>query len=299
MTIASIKPGSAVSEIVTSCGRTSLPSTVLTGPEETHHERTGRVVVDLAGRANLLDPGVVHHRDGVGDLHRLLLIVRHQDGGHALLVVQPPQPAPELGPHVGIERAERLVEQQHLRLDRQRPGQGHALTLPARELVGPLLGPLREPDQGQQLLDAGAHLGRLALADLEAEGHVVEHGHVRERGVVLEHEADAAILGTRPGDVPVRDPDDALVGRLQAGDDPQQRRLARAARTEQRGQRALGNLERDVFERDEVPEPLGDAFYVDPHRASFVLEPNIVISSSTAIESTANSVAAAYTLVVT
>ena len=54
-----------------------------------------------------------------------------------------------------------------------------------------------------------------------------------------------------------------------------------------------GNLERDVLERDEVTELLGDSFYFDSHRASCLLEPNIVINSSTAIESTASSVAAA------
>src|SRR5262249_26460987 len=122
---------------------------------------------------------------------------------------------------------------------------------------------------------------------------VVEDGHVRERGVVLEHEADAAILRARVGDVLLGDLHDAPVGLLEAGDDPQERRLARAARPEQRGQRALGDLERDAVERDELTELLGDVLYLDPHRASFVREPNIVINSSTAIEITANSVAAA------
>ena len=116
---------------------------------------------------------------------------------------------------------------------------------------------------------------------------------------MLEDEPDAAILGTRARHVVAGDPHYAVVGLLEPGDDPQQGRLPRAAWPEQRGQPAFGHLERDVLERHEVTEPLGDSFYLNPHRASFVLEPNIVINSNTAIDSTANSVAAAYTLVVT
>ena len=95
-----------------------------------------------------------------------------------------------------------------------------------------------------------------ALADAQAEGDVVPHRHVLEGGVVLEHEADAAVLGRharsrpRPGSRP------AGVGLLEARDHSQQRRLAAAARPEQRGQRAVGHLDRDVVEGDEVPELL-------------------------------------------
>ena len=68
------------------------------------------------------------------DLHGLLLVVGHEDGGHVHLVVEPAQPCAQLLAHRGVERAERLVEQQHLGLDRQRPRERHALALPAREL---------------------------------------------------------------------------------------------------------------------------------------------------------------------
>jgi hypothetical protein len=34
-----------------------------------------------------------------------------------------------------------------------------------------------------------------ALRQLQAEGHVVEHGHVRVQRVVLEHHRDVALLG--------------------------------------------------------------------------------------------------------
>ena len=49
------------------------------------------------------------------------------------------------------------------------------------------------------------------------------------------------------------------------GDDAQQRRLARAGRTEQRQQRAVRHLEADVVEGDEVAEALGDVLDIDAH----------------------------------
>ena len=46
------------------------------------------------------------------------------------------QPATQVLPDLGVERAERLVEQEDARLDRERAGERHALPLAARELVG-------------------------------------------------------------------------------------------------------------------------------------------------------------------
>ena len=100
-------------------------------------------------------------------------------------------------------------------------------------------------------------LGLRPLADRQPEGDVVAHGHVLERGVVLEHEADAALLRRQLRRVAAGDDDRAGVGLLEPGDDPQQRRLAASRGPEQRGQRAVGHLERDVVERGEVAEPLG------------------------------------------
>ena len=121
--------------------------------------------------------------------------MRDEDARHVDLVVQPAQPLPQLLPHLGVEGAERLVEQQHLRLDRQRPGQGHALPLAAGELRGIAICQPVQPNQVQQFLTRAFDLGCSAAADAQAEGHVLEHGHVAEQGVVLEDEADVAIAG--------------------------------------------------------------------------------------------------------
>ncbi len=196
--------------------------------EEAHDERVRGPVVELARVADLLDVGVVHDRDVVGDGERLLLVVGDQQGRHVDLLVQAAQPLAQLGADLGVQRAERLVEQQHLRLDRQRSGERHALALSAAELGRVALGEAAEADDLEQLVDAlvGLLLGR--LADLQPEADVVVHGHVLERRVVLEDEPDPALLRRDVRDVLAEDRDGPGIGVLEPADDPQQRRLAGA-----------------------------------------------------------------------
>ena len=154
---------------------------------------------DLVGRADLLDAALVQDGDAVGELQRLVLVVGDEDGGVAGRVVELAQPAAQLLAHLGVERAERLVEQQHPRLDRERAGQRDALALAAGELAG--IAVLPGPSswtRSSRSVDAAADLalrpGALApRPHPQAEGDVVEHGHVAEQRVVLEDEADMAL----------------------------------------------------------------------------------------------------------
>ena len=82
--------------------------------DEAHDELVGRRVVDLPRGADLLDVARAHHRDPVGDLHRLLLVMGDEHGRRALFVVEASQPRAQLGADDRVQRAERLVEQQHL-----------------------------------------------------------------------------------------------------------------------------------------------------------------------------------------
>ena len=234
--------------------------------DEAHHELVGGHLVEVARRANLLDPAVVENHDLLRHLHRLFLVVRDEDRGHVDLLVQAPQPGPQLLAHRGVERAEGLVEQQHARLDGERPGERHALTLAAGELGRVAVGEAFQVDEAEQLVDPVARLVLGGLADLEAEGDVVAHRHVLERRVVLKDEADAALAGGGHGRVLAGDEHAAAVRVLQARDHAQQRRLAAAARPEQRRQRSVRDLERHVVERDEVAEVLRGSLHLDAHR---------------------------------
>ena len=91
----------------------------------------------------------------------------------------------------------------------------------------------------------------------QAEGDVLEHRHVREHGVVLEHHREAA-LARRAGRLTSRPPiSDAPGGlRLEAGDDAQQRGLAAAGRAEQGDELAVGDGERHLLQRATEPKIL-------------------------------------------
>ena len=181
--------------------RTRPPETV-TGKrarfaDEAEHEGRGRRVVDLVGGADLLDPALAHHHHAVGELHRLLLVVGDEDGGVPGAVVDLAEPAAQLAPHFCVERAERLVEEEHARLDGERSGKRDALPLTAGELTGIALFQARQLHEVEQIQNALSDLRprrpARARPDFQAEGDVVEHRHVAEERVVLEHEADVPL----------------------------------------------------------------------------------------------------------
>ena len=141
--------------------------------DEAHHELVGGLLVEVARRADLLDAAVVEDDDLLGDLHRLLLVVRDEDGRHVHLVVEAAQPGAQLLAHRGVERAERLVEQQHPRLDGERARQRHALALAAGELRRVAVGEAVEVHELEQLVDARLDLVLGPLADRQPERDVL------------------------------------------------------------------------------------------------------------------------------
>ena len=115
----------------------------------------------------------MHHDDLVRELERLLLVVGDEQTRDAELAVQLVEPAAKVLAHLRVERTERLVEQQHLGLRRERPRERDPLALPARELVRVALGERRQLDEVEQLADPlFARLLRL-LAHPQTERDVV------------------------------------------------------------------------------------------------------------------------------
>ena len=131
---------------------------MLADAQEPGDVRRGGPRVDLLRRADLLDRPSAHHRDPVGHGERLLLVVRHVDERDADLALELPQLELQVLAELGVERAERLVEQQHLRVEHQRPGQGDALLLAAGELRRTALGEIADADELERLADAAVGL---------------------------------------------------------------------------------------------------------------------------------------------
>jgi hypothetical protein len=126
-----------------------------------------------------------------------------------------------------------------------------------------------ELDEVEEAEDAAADLGlgraRPAGADAQAEGDVLEHRHVLEERVVLEHEAHPALLHGGPRGVLLAEEHRAFGRRFEAGEDAKQRRLAGAGGAEQRQELAGADVEVDAVQRREARELLGDLANLDVH----------------------------------
>ena len=97
-----------------------------------------------------------------------------------------------------------------------------------------------------------------------SEGDVVVDGHIRPQGIVLEQEADLALVGRNVdahGAVEnhlVPDRDTAAGGRFQTGNHAQRGRLAAAGRAEQRHEGVVPDDEVQVLHGVEFAPALGD-----------------------------------------
>ena len=110
------------------------------------------------------------------------------------LAVDVPHELEDLGARVGVELAGRLVGEEHLRLVRQGDRHGHALLLAAAEALGPMIRPLPQPDQREQLARAIPPRAAVATVEDHRQLDVLGRRQVGQqvaRGL-LPHEADDA-----------------------------------------------------------------------------------------------------------
>ena len=167
--------------------------------DEPRDVRRGGVPGHLRGRALLDEPAALDHQQPVGQHHRLERVVgdqhdRSREGAEVLA-----QEAADVDARARVERGHRLVEQQHLRLRGQHPGQRDPLRLPSRELGRRPAGEVAEPQAREPRDRLGAGLRPRGAGRPRSEGDVVAHVEVREEPVVLEDDTDGALLGGQVG----------------------------------------------------------------------------------------------------
>ena len=226
-----------------------------------------RLLVEVGRRAELLDPAGVHDRDPVRHRHRLFLVVRDVDEGDPDVVLDRLQLELHLLAQLQVERAERLVEQQHARLVHERAGQRDALLLAARELARLALLETREADEVEDVDTRPRTTLAAHAAAPQAEGDVLEDRQVREERVRLEDGVHVALVRRLAGDRLVAEVDRPLGRLLEAADHAQRRRLAAARGAEQREEAAALDLEREVVDGRDVVEALRDVLQPDVGRA--------------------------------
>ncbi|MNL48233.1 hypothetical protein D3C87_1710730 [compost metagenome] len=148
---------------------------------------------------NLLNISLTHYDHAIGNFHRLFLIVRHEHAGKFQLFMQLSQPATQLFTHLCIQRAKGLIKQQNLRLNRQRTRQGHTLFLSTGKLRRETVGQMGQLHHLQQFGDFrfdGRRIRTLATRKhAQAKSDIVEHRHMAEQRIVLEHKTHFTIAG--------------------------------------------------------------------------------------------------------
>ncbi|MNY27259.1 hypothetical protein D3C86_1611560 [compost metagenome] len=184
--------------------------------------------------------------------------MRDDDEGQAEFLLQVHQF--ELGflAQLLVERAERLVQQQHFRPLGERTRQCNALALTAGKLVRLALGKFFELHQLEHLADALGDVGLRHAVLLQTEGDVGLDGHMRKQRIGLEHHVDRPPVGRNAGKA-LAVKDDLAGGRLlEAGQHAQQCRLSAARRTQECKELARVDVERKIVDGYEIAERLGD-----------------------------------------
>ena len=218
--------------------------------DELGDERRRGRAVHLRGRAHLLDAAAVHHRDVVGDRERLFLVVRDVERRDPELELDAPDLLAQLHAHLCVERRERLVEEQHARLDRERARERDALLHAAGELMRIAVARVPEADELEQLARRASRRSALSRPRIfkpySTFCRAVMFGKSEYAWKTMPM---SRLFGGDARDVLAVDDDPARVGAVEAGDEPQRRRLAAARRPEQREELALAELDLDAVER--------------------------------------------------
>ena len=151
---------------------------------------------------------------------------------------------------LGVEVRQRLVQQEHGRVDDQGAGQRHPLLLPARQLPRQPLLQRVEPHQAQRFPHPRVALGAADPAHLQPERDVGGHVHVREQRVGLEHHAGVARVRRLARHVLAADQHAPGGRRHEARDHAERGGLAAARGAEQRHHLALRHVEIHALHRD-------------------------------------------------
>src|SRR6266540_849619 len=191
-------------------------------------------------REHLCDPTrpARQEHDAVAQPGGLPDVVGHEQHGQATVAPESLELVVQQVAGHRVEGAERLVHEQHIGVLRERAGELHALTHTPGELVGQLLVEASQVHQIEQLVDAGAPLPPVDLAQPKGQLDVAAHGEPREQCRLLEHQRRSSLHVDR-----------AARRLVQAGRQVQQRALAATRRAEQADELARGDFERHPVER--------------------------------------------------
>jgi len=137
------------------------------------------------------DAALIDDDDAIGERHGLGNIMRDEHGGEFLLAPDALQQKLHFDAGERVERAERLIQRQDLRMGDKRPRQRNTLLLAAGKHIRPLTRPIPQAhliEDGKRLF-----LRRLAPGDAgQPHGNVIRDTLPRQETRLLKHHAGAA-----------------------------------------------------------------------------------------------------------
>ena len=150
-------PPSSSTTVRPSFPRRASPISTTAPAKSATKEEAGRAE-SSAGAAALHHPPPVQHADRIPEQRRLAEVVGDENRRDRRAAKRLGQPARRVGPRLRVESRQRLVEEQHARLRRQRARQRDPLTLATRDLRGPRVGKPPHAERAEQLDGAIARL---------------------------------------------------------------------------------------------------------------------------------------------
>ena len=220
--------------------------------DEACDEQVQRMVKDLLRRADLLNEAVAHDDDAVAQRHSLGLVVGDVDEGGVDAGAQLDDLRTHLVTQLCIEVGQRLVHQQNLRITHDGAADGDTLTLTAGQRLRLAVEVFGDAENLGGLVDLLLDLLLGDLLELQGEGHIFKHGHVRIQCIVLENHCNVSVLGRNVVDQTVADVQFALGDLLEAGDHTQGRGLAAAGRADQNDKFTILDVQRELLNGDDA-----------------------------------------------
>jgi hypothetical protein len=235
--------------------------------DEARDRERVRRAIKLLRRGDLQKPPGLHHRDPVRERHRLGLIMGDVERGRGGAGVKRAELRQHALAQMHVEVRQRLVHQDETGLRREAARQRHALLLAAREFVRAASREGGQLDGRQRLRRPRRDLGGRTLARPQGIARVLRDRHVRPQRVGLEDDADVPVfwrgVPVARGDDHAVDPNVAVVDPLQPREQPEERGLAAAGRSQHGDELAMGDRERDAVHRLRRAEGLGDGAEFD------------------------------------
>jgi hypothetical protein len=208
---------SAAAFIVQRHARTGVSLGGSPGGEQTRIAVSGENVP----RAARGDAGILEHERGEAERAGFARVVGDEEHSGVARVGLAADFGKQFGFEREVEAGEWFVEQEQVRLRRQRAGEGDALLLADGECAGTARGEFADVAGIERGLRGGVAFGTRQAG--QSEGDVFERGEIRPEREVLENHADTEAGSALDG---------AGARRVEAGDEAEQRAFSRAAGAE-------------------------------------------------------------------